>query len=101
MVESWEILEQRVRAIDAQIVQLKQEREQVLREDEEYAAYLDAFDAYGEGQSLSIGRFYELSAELEEINREFMAVEPLTDEYQELWRRRGGWLFELETLLCA
>jgi len=88
-------VETRIGDIDAQILWLRKEREEVLRSDEEYADYLDDCDH----EPLSIRAYYQKMAELDGMNEEIMAADG--EEFERLWSKYGDRIARLERLLCA
>jgi hypothetical protein len=80
----------RVECIDRQIDALMEVREIVLRQDADYAEYLDEFMARGVGIPLDIREYHQLSDEFVQLNLRFFSPN--------VYHRR---LMELEDLLLA
>jgi len=93
----WESLDRAARALAGEIYVLERQREAILRQDPEYAAYLDAFAERGEGEPMSIRLFHKFSAEMDRINAQFKAVA----NYEALWRKHRKRIVQLEKLLLA
>ena len=90
--------------IQVQINELRQHQEQVLRQDPEYAEYLDAHDERGDGQPLlGIIEFHRLQKELGYISRLFNSLNTPADgdQIEELWRQFRRRIVELERLLLG
>lgn len=91
-----------VKEIDEAIAALERERMRVLRQDTEYAEYLDEFDDRENGKRrLSIQEFQQFQAELKTINERFRQVDPRSSAFDEVWRQNIRRVIELETLLLA
>lgn len=95
-MESWEWLDRQAIAIDTQILKLQHRRDELLRQDKEYAGYLNEFANRGAGCPMSIRRFHKLSNELRDLNQEF-----LSDESESVWERVYPRMLTLEQLLLA
>ena len=87
--------------IDEQIGLLRQQRAQVLRQDEEYASYLDAFEEAGcpGGEPLSIVHFHNLNTRLCELSDSILNLPD--DEFETGWRRTRNEIMRLEKQLLA
>jgi len=93
----WQELDRAARALAGEIYVLQRQREALLRQDAEYAAYLDEFAERGEGEPMSLRLFHTFSAEMERISAEFKRI----GDYEEAWRMRGKRILQLEKLLLA
>lgn len=98
--EMWiEAIEKELAEIDSEIAALRQKREDVLYNDDEYACYLEQYEAIYEDEPLSIRQYYELSNELDQINEEIMAA--CSEDFEEVWQKHRKRLTCLERLLAA
>ena len=93
----WEELDRAARALAGEIYVLQKQREAILRQDAEYAAYLDAHAERGEGEPMSICLFHRFSAELDRISAQFQEVA----DYEAMWQRHRKRIAQLEKLLLA
>ena len=93
----WEELDRAARALQGEIFVLQRQREAILRQDAEYAAYLDAFAERGEGTPMSIRLFHKFSAERERISDTFQEIH----DYEAAWRKYKNRIVHLEKLLLA
>jgi len=93
----WEELDRAARALAGEIYVLQKQREAILRQDAEYAEYLDAFAERGEGDPMSICLFHRFSAELDRISAQFQEVA----DYEAMWQRHRKRIAQLEKLLLA
>lgn len=71
-LENVERIEDELHRIDSAIAALKTERAAVLRSDEEYAGYLDDYEAYYDDEPLSIRSYYMCAARLDMLNKQAM-----------------------------
>jgi len=93
----WEKLDRAARALAGEIYVLQRQREAILRQDAEYAAYLDAFAERGEGEPMSIRLFHKFSAEMDRIGARIQEG----GDSELMWRRHGKRIAQLEKLLLA
>ena len=93
----WEELDRAARALQGEIFVLQRQREAILRQDAEYAAYLDAFAERGEGTPMSIRLFHTFSKEMERITADFERI----GDYEDAWRKHRKRVWQLEKLLLA
>jgi len=93
----WEELDRAARALAGEIYVLQKQREAILRQDAEYAAYLDAHAERGEGEPMSICLFHRFSAEMERISAEFARI----GDYEAAWQQYKKRILHLEKLLLA
>jgi hypothetical protein len=90
--------------IQVQINELRQHQEQVVRQDPEYAEYLDAHDERGDGQPLlNIIEFHRMQDELSRISQRFngLGTPEDGDRLEQLWHQYRKRILELERLLLA
>lgn len=80
-----EAIEAEVASLDKQIAALQALRESVLLSDEEYASYVEHYQAYYDDEPLSIRKYYEFSEE----------------HFEAVWQKHQKRLAVLERLLAA
>lgn len=96
--EQIERIEAEVQRIEKEIALLKKRREAVLMSDEEYASYVEHYQAYYDDEPLPIRAYYQKMAELEAINALFNQSDV---DYEALWQQNGQRIAELERMLAA
>ena len=92
-------IEARLAEIDAEIAGLIAEREVVLFSDEEYASYVEHYQAHYDDEPLNIREYYGLDEELSTLNDEIMAADD--EHFDEVWRKHENRLRYLERKLAA
>jgi len=95
-------------AADANLIQvqiniLQAHMEDLLRQDPEYAEYLDAHAERGTGQPLGILEFHRMQNELSNISRRFngLGIPDDGDRIERLWQQYRRRILELEQILLA
>ncbi len=89
----------KVARIDKQIEELQQLRLETLRQDEEYAYYLDAQSS--EGEPVDLRTFRRLLDELIALNGQYDGIDPMSDQFSQVYRRTMPRIAELEKALLA
>jgi hypothetical protein len=95
-------------AADANLIQvqiniLQAHMEDLLRQDPEYAEYLDAHAERGTGQPLGILEFHRMQNELSRISKRFngLGIPSDGDRIEHLWKQYRKRIVELERILLA
>jgi len=98
-LETVERIERQLAEIDEQIITLETQKAKTLLNDEEYAGYIQAYQAYYDDEPLTIREYYRYMDELQAINRDFK--EAGQEGIEECFRKHGKRLQELERMLAA
>jgi hypothetical protein len=95
-------------AADANLIQvqiniLQAHLEDTLRQDPEYAEYMDAHAERGTGQPLGILEFHRMQNELSRISKRFngLGIPSDGDRIEHLWKQYRKRIVELERILLA
>ncbi len=92
-------VETKLAQIGEKRAELRQQYDEVLNSDEEYADYRERYFAYYQGEPMSIRKYYEISTEYHELNERIMAAD--NEEFERLCDKYDKRLAELERLLIA
>ena len=92
-------VEAKLAEIGEKRAELRQQYDEALNLDEEYADYRERYFSYYQGEPMSIRKYYEIATEYEELNGRIMAADD--EEFERLCDKYDKRLAELERILIA